>query len=84
MDAYYDALRQCGVRYRDMRPLPGDELFEFTELFIKGCDERLPLMKLCRWLGYIQGLLIERRYTTVKKERDWTRPLFRRLDFPSN
>ena len=58
-------------------------------------------MKLNRWVGYIQGLLIERGITTVEIERkiiawlpenpliaiyrsvlcNFTRPLFRPLDF---
>ncbi len=43
---------------------------------------RPSLNKLNRWLGYIQGVLIERGRTTVQIERDWTRPLFKPLDYP--
>lgn len=32
--------------------------------------------KVGRWLGFVQGLLIERGLTTVQVERDFTRPYF--------
>lgn len=57
------------------------DLRKFINEFIEGCDNKLPLMKLNRWLGYIQGSLIQWEITTVQTERDWTRPLFRPLDF---
>lgn len=57
-------------------------LWMFIGEFIQGCNDKLPLMKLNRWLGYIQGSLIQWEITTVQAERDWTRPLFRHLDFP--
>jgi hypothetical protein len=60
---------------------PDIVLDEFICEFNQGTIKRLPLMKLNRWLGYIQGCLIERGYTTVEAERNWTRPLFRPLDF---
>jgi hypothetical protein len=83
-EAYYTYLIACGVRYFNMQ-VRNDErdvdLMEFTKLFIKECVSKLPLMKLNRWLGYIQGTLIAQNYTTVQEERDWTRPYFRPLDF---
>lgn len=92
-EAYYEALKQCGTRYLHMiiehielnyrdttfRTL---ELYEFIKEFRQGCSDRLPLNKLNRWLGYIQGTLISLGLTTVEAERNWTRPLFRPLDFP--
>lgn len=87
MEQYYMALHKCAERYRDMqlaRDVPtSDPLWQFTMEFMFGCRDGLPLLKLSRWLGYIQGVLIERGYTTVDAERDWTRPLFRPLDFPA-
>lgn len=32
--------------------------------------------KSARWLGFIQGVLIMRGFTTVQAERDFTRPYF--------
>ena len=58
------------------------DLNSFLTEFIVGCNNELPLMKLNRWLGYIQGSIIQWGLTTVQIERDWTRPLFRPLDFP--
>lgn len=85
LDAYYFSLHKCAERYRDMQQdvSVDDELWKFTHEFMFGCRDRLPILKLNRWLGYIQGLLIERGMTTVQEERDWTRPLFRPLDFAS-
>ena len=93
---YRDALKKCGMRYSDMLIQYIDEIEywgnahttnkQTTDLglfiveFLKNVDS-LPLMKLNRWLGYIQGSLIQWNITTVEKERDWTRPLFRPLDF---
>jgi len=86
MTPYHDALHKCAERYRDMQMDAAvsveDPLWKFTMEFMFGCRDGLPVPKLCRWLGYIQGLLIERGYTTVEAERDWTRSLFRPLDFP--
>lgn len=84
MTPYHHALHKCAERYRDMQMAePPDELWRFTCEFMFGCRDGLPIPKLCRWLGYIQGVLIERGFTTVEAERDWTRPLFRPLDFPA-
>ncbi len=63
-----------------------DSLSPFIEQFRNGCvegPEQLPVEKLLRWLGYIQGVLIERSMTSVEIERNWTRPLFRPLEFPN-
>lgn len=83
---YYHALHKCAERYRDMllddpAVEADDPLWVFVMQFMFSCRDQLPLMKLNRWLGYIQGCLIERGYTSVEAERDWTRPLFRPLDF---
>lgn len=83
-ERYYAALVSCGVRYFNMivhDENRDEDLMEFIKLFLKGCADKLPLMKLNRWLGYIQGTLIAQNYTTVQEERDWTRPYFRPLDF---
>lgn len=86
MTDYHEALHKCAERYRDMLIEGGypsdDPLWKFTHEFMFGCRDYMPIPKLCRWLGYIQGVLIERELTTVVAERDWTRPLFRPLDFP--
>lgn len=91
-DSYYDGLEHCGKRYDDML-VPGVadgfgvqlndnvSLYDFIQEFRHRVSQRWPLHKLNRWLGYIQGCLIERGYTTVQAERDWTRALFRDLDF---
>lgn len=86
---YYDALKSCASKYfyltQRCLTYPFSESDKALLLFIlefdRGIKERMPLMKLNRWLGYIQGCMIERGYTTVQAERDWTRPLFRHLDY---
>jgi hypothetical protein len=57
------------------------DIWDFTLDLMFGCRDGLPVAKMSRWLGYIQGVMIERGFTTVRAERDWTRPLFRPLDF---
>lgn len=88
MSPYHAAIHTCCERYRDMlseaaktAPLELD-LWKFIHETMFAARDGHPVPKLCRWLGYIQGCLIERRLTTVQAERDWTRPLFRPLDFP--
>lgn len=80
---YRAAMLQCGERYLDMAErVDAGELYQFVGEFVDGVASGKPLMKMNRWLGYIQGTLITIGATTVKEERDWTRPLFRPLDFP--
>jgi hypothetical protein len=84
--AYRNAIYQCKLRYKQMiyqniGPMGGaKKLLDFLDEF----TEEVPLMKISRWIGYIQGDLIKRGITTVEAERDWTRPLFRPLDFPND
>lgn len=94
---YYTALHTCGLRYQEMLKdyitankywgwpcvshTAAEDLWTFIQEFIHGCESVLPLNKLNRWLGYIQGTLIALEVTTVQTERDWTRPLFRPLDY---
>lgn len=86
-EKYRHALHQCAERYRDMMIVrkniytPDNELWKFTMQFMFGCRDGMPVAKLCRWLGYIQGQLIAAGVTDVETERDWTRPLFRPLDY---
>ena len=88
--SYYRSLAVCGLRYRTMlydfindygQREDATKLLRFLADFIKGIEDELPLMKLNRWLGYIQGVLISWGVTTVETERDFTRPLFRPLDY---
>lgn len=91
-EQYYEHLTTLGNRYKNIventrtrmwyYTSEYDEIFDFIDnTFLPGCEEKLPLMKLNRWIGYIQGVLIAKRLTTVEKERDFTRPMFRPLDF---
>lgn len=58
-----------------------DDLRNFVRLLKDSCNQNYPLMKLNRWLGYIQGTMISWGLTTVETERDWSRSLFKHLDF---
>lgn len=80
--SYYDALKVVLSHYREMsKGHQEDELLVFIEEFDQAIDDRLPLMKLNRWMGYLQGILIAHGHTTVQEERDFTRPYFHPLDF---
>lgn len=81
MTPYHDAIRKCADRYLAFE-FDDEKLRKFIKELRYGCDYAMPIPKLCRWLGYIQGVLIERGLTTVDEERNWTRQLFRPLDFP--
>ncbi len=87
---YYEALTACAERYTGMANAlyalgtNDPDLYEFIAIFSQGVDDRLPLLKLNRWLGYIQRGLILLDATTVEGERDWTRPYFRPIDFPED
>lgn len=82
-DKYYEALKSLVGRYKSMASnLKDYTLVEFIREFDEAIWARLSLMKLNRWLGYIQGTLIAAGATTVEDERDFTRPIFRPLDFP--
>jgi len=76
ISAYYNAISVCVARYKTMAAGMPD-LLSFLDEF----THEVPLVKLSRWLGYVQGVLIERGKTTVTAERDATRSLFRPLDF---
>jgi hypothetical protein len=41
---------------------------------------KFPKGKANRWLGFIQGIMIERGLLTVHEERDFTRPFFKNED----
>lgn len=59
-----------------------DDVYDFTRYeFSKGIFDKLPLTKLNRWLGYIQGQLIAREITTVEAEHSWVELLFSPLNF---
>lgn len=81
LNTFVDDNDYWGWRESLATPKSASELQKFISEFIQGCNDGLPLMKLNRWLGYIQGTLIQWGITTVQTERDWTRPLFRPLDF---
>jgi len=68
-----DATKECFQRYLEFDLDEGNR-----QLCQHGVQEynNLPIDKLSRWLGYIQGVLIERKLTTVQIERDFSRPLF--------
>lgn len=70
---------KCVERYREI--VNNSEGCRDLGKFLDEFNREVPLMKLNRWLGYVQGVLIERGFTTVEDERNWTRPLFRPLDF---
>lgn len=85
-------LRTLAGRYRDMIQVDSGraEIFEIDQFGDKTSRGHLIWMldeivnnfeqsvtKKHRWFGYIQGLLIAYGYTTVDRERDYTRDMFR-------
>ena len=68
-----DATKECFQRYSSFALDTASK--ELINEAIKN-SQTLPIDKLSRWLGYIQGVLIERKLTTIQEERDFSRPLF--------
>lgn len=89
---YHQAVYECVRRYINIitqkrcyweDPSELYPIFNFClEVLENSYNTNYPVAKLNRHLGYIQGVLIEKGLTTVEAERNWTRPLFRPLDFP--
>lgn len=95
---YRNGLLACAQRYREMwnawcktgpsslgpamwKQVQG--LGQFVDLFEHHIHEDpYPIPKLRGWLGSIQGKLHMLGITTDEAEREFTRPLFRPLDFP--
>ena len=48
-----------------------------NEAFNEGPD--YPFDKMCRWLGFVQGVLAVQGIIDVDTEREYTRPLFHKL-----
>ncbi|QDZ10564.1 hypothetical protein [Devosia ginsengisoli] len=75
IDHYYDMLPGDVAMPARCEPEPGT-----TAAHIKWMLNQIGTMrdqsKAMRWLGFIQGILIERGYTTVTREREFTRPYF--------
>lgn len=57
------------------------ELLDFVLEILQGTVSKVPLAKINRWIGYVQGMLIAWKITDVQTERDWTRSYFRHLDY---
>lgn len=63
-------------RYKEMLADTEDRVYNLCELGLKEIDT-LPIDKLSRWIGYVQGYLIHvKKVTSVEIERDFSRPLF--------
>lgn len=58
---------------------PGTELHHLKWMINELTNDR-PWGKQRGWLGFIQYGLIDKGYTTVQAERDFTRPFFSKLD----
>lgn len=80
MSEYHEAILAAIPRYREMAKDEGVLTHLLNELEDQ-CNKSAPICKMNRWLGFVQGVLISRGVTTVNEERDFTRPLFRPLDF---
>jgi hypothetical protein len=80
----YIAIMKCCERYLDMfsnTDNTKEELIELRSLtyaFLEFCETG-EIPKMCQWLEHIQGILIERGYTTAEAEIEWT-ALFKPLD----
>lgn len=82
---YAQLLRQNGFRpvnhteIEDGDPTSEEHLLwmcEHCEPLVRDDGHGMSVDKYSRWLGFVQGCIIMRGYTTVQEERDRTRPWF--------
>lgn len=72
-----EAHRKLINRYRNL--IIGKNFTDEKEL-LGFCDLALDLQnpdKLSRWVGYLQGILVERKIVSVESERNWSRPIYK-------
>lgn len=67
------ATKKCFQRYLDF--ILDTDIRALCEKGIKEIDN-LPIDKLSRWLGFIQGYVVFTKQTTVQTEREFSRNLF--------
>jgi len=78
IDNWYTVLNKLADKYESMASSSDDD--DELKTFILKFKSELKihsLTKLNRWLGYIQDRLIAAELTTVKDERNFTRPYFK-------
>lgn len=72
----YEAMLRAHHIYTPVcKPDPGNDLCHVLWM-LHQLRKPMETGKAMRWLGFIQGILIERGFTTVTAERDFTRPYF--------
>ena len=71
----YDDMLSALTQSVECRPQPGTEPCHLRWM-LQEMSGFTDAGKAGRWLGFVQGLLIERGLTTVQVERDFTRPYF--------
>lgn len=78
---YEEMLLAKGVKPQnqvDTDPTSLEHLLWMCQTSIKKLENDLacPIDKYSRWLGYVQGILVSKKLTTVEKERNVTRSWF--------
>lgn len=85
-----NVLKHLFTRYKNLIEWNGHELAHLPikcdgNSMSQLCTEAInntsayPFDKLCRWLGFVQGVLAVKCIIRVDEERDYTRPLFHGL-----
>jgi len=82
---YRDMLRAKGAKPVNETELPNGDptslnhLLWMCEHCLKNISDRggMSTDKYSRWMGYVQGVMIMRKLTTVEEERNTTRPWLR-------
>lgn len=70
-------LQMAEVTFPDKEQCGKAHLIHLCNMAVGGImDKTMPYGKLCRWLGFIQGILCVSGVTTTQAERDFTRPIF--------
>ena len=85
-----DVIRGLFIRYQHLIAKNADKLSGLPNKcdgnhLLRLCKEAIenaheyPFDKMCRWMGFVQGVLAVQGIIDVDKERDYTRPLFHAL-----
>lgn len=74
---YYEMIQGATAKFPESDQCEKAHLIHLCNMAMAGIAMKdLPYGKLCRWLGFIQGVLCCMGVTTVQAERDFTRPIF--------
>ena len=75
-DAYDEIFRRYNGLAQNNADIPSDQQYKIQSMGIYCISHHeMPIDKISRWLGFIQGILYAHNLLDINEERDITRPL---------